>query len=68
VELEMANKEEEFLLRQAGEDTKVPLFEAADGKILATGDMFRGPSTGVSSEFDLNNPGNKLAPREEKYD
>ena len=65
----MANKEEEFLLKRAGvEDNTVPLFEAPDGKILATGDMFRGPSTGITSEFDLNNPGRKLAPSEEKYD
>jgi hypothetical protein len=64
----MANKEEEYLLKQAGGDTKVPLFEAADGKILATGDLFRGPYTGFTSDLDLNNPGNKLAPREEKYD
>ena len=64
----MANKEEEFLLKQAGGEIPAPLFDAPDGKILATGDMFRGPSTGVSSEFDLNNPGNKLAPSKEKYD
>ncbi|HLO12550.1 MAG TPA: hypothetical protein VK190_10070 [Pseudoneobacillus sp.] len=64
----MANKEEEFLLKQAGVEPRAPLFEAPDGKVLATGDMFRGPYTGISSEFDLNNPGNKLAPSEEKYD
>ncbi|WP_442595673.1 hypothetical protein [Neobacillus sp. D3-1R] len=64
----MANKEEEFLLKQAGSEERVPLFDAPDGKILATGDMFRGPYTGVSSEFDLNNPGNKLAEKVEKYD
>jgi hypothetical protein len=39
----------------------VPIFEAADGKILATGDMFRGPHTGFASDFDLNNPGRNLA-------
>ncbi len=38
----------------------VPLFDAADGKILATGDMFRGPSTGFTSDLDLNNPGRNL--------
>jgi hypothetical protein len=64
----MANKEEEFLLEQAGGKTPTPLFGAPDGKILATGDMFRGPYTGITSDIDLNNPGNKLAPREEKYD
>jgi hypothetical protein len=68
VDAYMANKEEEFLLEQAGGNDKVPLFEAADGKILATGDLFRGPSTGFTSELDLNNPGNKLPEKREKYD
>ncbi|WP_318507871.1 hypothetical protein [Bacillus sp. T3] len=31
---------------------EVPLFEAPDEKILATGDMFRGPSTGFTSDLD----------------
>jgi hypothetical protein len=68
VVVELAEKEEEFLLKQADDGNRVPLFEARDGKILATGDMFRGPSTGFTSEFDLNNPGNKLTEKEEKYD
>lgn len=42
----------------------VPLFDAADGKILATGDMFRGPSTGFTSDLDLNNPGRNLPEKE----
>lgn len=48
------------------EDTeeKVPLFDAPDGKILATGDMFRGPSTGFTSDLDLNNPGENLPPED----
>ncbi|MDF2904128.1 MAG: hypothetical protein K0S25_1766 [Bacillus sp. (in: firmicutes)] len=39
---------------------KAPLFEAPDRKILATGDMFRGPSTGITSDLDLDNPGRNL--------
>jgi len=39
---------------------EVPLFEAPDEKILATGDMFRGPSTGFTSDLDLSNPGRNL--------
>ncbi|MEW8985804.1 MAG: hypothetical protein AB2401_02130 [Bacillus sp. (in: firmicutes)] len=46
--------------RLENNEEKVPLFEAPDGKILATGDMFRGPSTGFISDLDLNNPGSKL--------
>ncbi|MGD6840896.1 hypothetical protein ACQCVH_00120 [Bacillus infantis] len=57
----MANQEEEFLLREKHDaGGKLPLFGPADGKILATGDMFRGPYTGVASDIDLNNPGNRL--------
>ncbi|MCA1042613.1 hypothetical protein LCM00_24315 [Bacillus infantis] len=57
----MANQEEEFLLREKqGTGGKLPLFGPADGKILATGDMFRGPYTGITSDIDLNNPGNRL--------
>jgi hypothetical protein len=65
----LSNKEEEFLLNEANKDQmKIPIFEAPDGKIMATGDMFRGPYTGISSEIDLNNPGNKLSEKEEKFD
>ncbi|MCM3707617.1 MULTISPECIES: hypothetical protein [Cytobacillus] len=65
----MSNKEEEFLLNEASKkEIKIPLFEAPDGKIMATGDMFRGPSTGITSEIDLNNPGNKLSRDEVKFD
>ncbi|MBM7704801.1 hypothetical protein [Metabacillus iocasae] len=35
-----------------------PYFEAPDNKILAV-DMFRGPYTGIYSDFDLSNPGQK---------
>ncbi|WP_264738859.1 hypothetical protein [Cytobacillus firmus] len=49
-------------------EIRIPLFEAPDGKIMATGDMFRGPYTGIFSEIDLNNPGNKLSKEEEKFD
>jgi hypothetical protein len=67
--LKMANQEEEFLLREK-QDTggKLPLFGPADGKILATGDMFRGPYTGVASDIDLNNPGNRLQNKEDLPD
>ncbi|MFS0864426.1 hypothetical protein [Fredinandcohnia sp. 179-A 10B2 NHS] len=36
-----------------------PLFEAPDDKILAF-DMFRGPSPGIFSDVDLDNPGRKI--------
>jgi hypothetical protein len=39
-------------------EEKLPYFEAPDNKILAF-DMFRGPFTGISSAFDLENPGRK---------
>ncbi|MEK3857609.1 hypothetical protein [Cytobacillus sp. FSL H8-0458] len=65
----MGNKEEEILLNEASKkEIRIPLFEAPDGKIMATGDMFRGPYTGISSDIDLNNPGNKLSRDEEKFD
>ncbi|MCA1032507.1 hypothetical protein LCL95_15835 [Bacillus timonensis] len=38
---------------------ETPFFDAPDDKILAF-DMFRGPTTGVSSEFDLDNPSRKF--------
>ncbi|WP_243385943.1 hypothetical protein [Bacillus kexueae] len=37
---------------------KVPYFDAPDDKILAF-DMFRGPSIGITSDIDLDNPGRK---------
>lgn len=46
--------------RLENKQDKVPLFDAPDGKILATGDMFRGPSTGFTSDLDLSNPGRNL--------
>jgi len=55
---QMGSNEEDFL--QNRKKTKVPLFDAPDGKILTFG-MFRGPHMGFFSEIDLNN----LA---EKYD
>ncbi|MGN7401301.1 hypothetical protein ACTHO0_15750 [Cytobacillus praedii] len=65
----MSNKEEESLINEATKDEiKTPLFEAPDGKILAVGDLFRGPSTGISSDIDLNNPGRKLEEKEVRYD
>lgn len=65
----MSSKEEKFLLNEASKnEMKIPIFEAPDGKIMATGDMFRGPYTGISSEVDLNNPGNKLNEKEDKFD
>lgn len=42
----------------------IPLFEAPDRKILATADLFRGPYTGFTSDFDLNNPGRNLPPED----
>ena len=50
-------------LQKQGE--KEPLFEAPDGKILAVGDMFRGPYTGVSSVIDLNDASEKSTSEEE---
>ncbi|SFB18575.1 MULTISPECIES: hypothetical protein [unclassified Bacillus (in: firmicutes)] len=64
----MANKEEEFLLREKELELGTPLFDTPDGKILAVGDMFRGPSPGFLSEIDLNNPGQKLKERDERFD
>lgn len=65
----MSNKEEEYLINEATKnEIKTPLFEAPDGKILAVGDLFRGPSTGISLDIDLNNPGRKLEEKEVRYD
>ncbi|KAA9012660.1 hypothetical protein [Niallia endozanthoxylica] len=61
----MSTSEEEFLLKN--NKTKVPFFDAPDGKILAF-DMFRGPSPGFFSDMDLNNPGEKIIDKEELTD
>lgn len=47
---------------------KAPLFDAADGKILAVGDMFRGPYTGITSDIALNNPGKRLPVEDDPID
>jgi hypothetical protein len=44
---------------------KKPFFEAPDNKILAVGDMFRGPYTGISSVIDLNDASEKSTSEEE---
>ena len=65
----MSKEEDEFLLREfEKKEEKVPIFGPPDGKILAVGELFRGPSTGITSEIDLNNPGRKLEEREVKLD
>lgn len=65
----MSNQEEEYLLNEANKNKiRIPIFDAPDGKIMATGDMFRGPYTGISSEIDLNNPGQKLNKKDEDMD
>lgn len=65
----MSKEEDDFLAHEAAKkEVKVPIFGPPDGKILAVGDLFRGPSTGISSELDLNNPGNKLAEEDVKLD
>ncbi|WP_445489300.1 hypothetical protein [Niallia sp. 03133] len=61
----MSKSEEEYLLEQNKEEIS-PFFEAPDKKILATGDLFRGPDTGITSNIDLNNPGQKLMTAEDK--
>ena len=63
----MSKSEKEYLLEQQPIDVK-PFFEAPDKKILATGDMFRGPYMGISSDMDLNNPGQKLMTSEDKLE
>ena len=62
----MSKSEEEFLIEQAAKGAN-PLFDAPDKKILAT-DFFRGPYTGLFSDFDINNPGNKLMTSEDKLE
>lgn len=65
----MSKEEDEFIANEAAKkEVKIPIFGPPDGKIIAVGDLFRGPSTGVTSEFDLNNPGNKLHEKEVKLD
>ena len=60
-------KEEEYLLNEASKgEVKVPIFGPPDGKILAIGDMFNGPSPGIFSDIDLNNPGKKLEEKDIK--
>ncbi|HEO8420116.1 hypothetical protein [Niallia sp. FSL W8-0635] len=62
----MSKSEEEYLNEQTSKKFN-PFFEAPDQKILAV-DMFRGPYTGFLSDFDLNNPGNKLYTSEDKWE
>ena len=65
----MSKEEDEFLANEAAKkEVKTPIFGPPDGKILAVGDLFRGPSTGITSELDLNNPGNKLHEEDVKLD
>ncbi|MBP2243016.1 hypothetical protein J2Z40_003598 [Cytobacillus eiseniae] len=65
----MSNKEEEYLLNEANKNEgKTPIFGPPDGKILATGDLFRGPSTGFTSDFDPNNSGNNMKKKDERFD
>lgn len=67
MEKNLGKSEEEYLLEQQPSDVK-PFFEAPDKKILATGDMFRAPYTGISSDIDLNNPGQRLMTSEDKLE
>lgn len=61
--------EENQSFKKARENQEnTPLFEAPDRKILAVGDMFRGPYTGITSDIDLNNPGRKLTVEEKDMD
>ncbi|QED49075.1 hypothetical protein [Cytobacillus dafuensis] len=65
----MSNREEDFLIKEATKnEIKIPVFGPPDGKIMATGEIFRGPSTGITSEFDLENPGRKLLEKDQKFD
>ena len=65
----MSKEEDQYLANEAAKkEVKAPLFGPPDGKILAVGDLFRGPSTGITSELDLNNPGKKLPDEEVKLD
>ncbi|UQZ77701.1 hypothetical protein C2I17_18585 [Niallia circulans] len=62
----MSKREEEYLKEQIGKEINL-FFEAPDKKNLAT-DLFRGPDTGVLSDFDLKNPGNRLFTSEDKWE
>ncbi|EOR23739.1 hypothetical protein KGR20_16030 [Cytobacillus oceanisediminis] len=62
----MSKSEEDYLKEQSMRESH-PFFEAPDQKILAI-DLFRGPYTGFLSDFDLNNPGNKLLTSEAKWE
>ena len=62
----MSKSEEEYLLEQVAKNAN-PVFDAPDKKILAT-DLFRGPYTGLFSDFDINNPGNRLMTSEDKLE
>ncbi|KAB2338929.1 hypothetical protein F7731_05140 [Cytobacillus depressus] len=65
----MSNQEEEYLINEATKnEVKVPLFGPPDGKIIATGEMFRGPSTGFISDIDLENPGRKFEKKDKMFD
>lgn len=62
----MSNREEEYL-HEKGVREVSPFFEAPDKKILAV-DMFRGPDTGIFSDMDLSNPGQKLTTERDKLE
>ncbi|MBP3039790.1 hypothetical protein J9303_09865 [Bacillaceae bacterium Marseille-Q3522] len=65
----MNNKEIETLLIEKNlKKEETPIFNAPDHKILATGEMFRGPSTGITSDIDLDNPGRKLPEKDVSLD
>lgn len=65
----MSNNEEEYLINEASKnDVPTSLFGPPDGKIIATGELFRGPSTGITSAFDLENPGRNLPKKDEFFD
>ncbi|AIE61138.1 hypothetical protein [Bacillus methanolicus] len=61
----MTNEEEKKLMQEHPEEIK-PFFEAPDGKILAIGDQFRGPYTGIFSDFDLENPSRPLRKKDDR--
>lgn len=65
----MSNQEEEKLIKEANAKLgRDPFFEAPDGKILATGDSFRGPYTGITSDLDLDNPGQSRLKKKEVWE
>jgi len=54
----LSNKEEEYLIKKHSKnEVKTPIFGPPDGKIIAAGELFRGPSTGITSEMDLQDAG-----------